>query len=400
MAAKKGKRGLRFYVSWIGPWNDPWREWQKTEKGEETQYKGKTLQTLPLNDEEWPGVPVSETGLSGRTVHIGPTLTALFHKTSMFCNLSDLDRVYLLHQTNLLDQPDNKEYLQETIRRIIRARTEHGDRIDASKIRWVPISEINDPTSHAEIIDALVKWIESDEDPFQFVRGKQTHQISINLSPGTASKHASWMMLNWNGSFRKADVQFYQYEISLFGTDVLDGKHKQAVRQINFGELSRYNESPSPQKIKKSRKDQLESPHYSEVVTQIENAAFLGLPIVLVGERGSGKTILAEHYHERRCHYRKQRNLDKANHIALQSNSGRVREPSEPYGEFVTVTLSEYGRLEDLRDELFGWAQGAFTGSEGKNDGLLGRAHKGTLFLDESWSLSAEGCRRGDLFEV
>jgi transcriptional regulator with AAA-type ATPase domain len=52
-------------------------------------------------------------------------------------------------------------------------------------------------------------------------------------------------------------------------------------------------------------------------------------------------------------------------------------------GLFVKITLAEFADLDTLRDTLFGWAKGSWTGAEEAYDGLLGEAHHGTLFLDE-----------------
>src|SRR5205814_8705816 len=52
-------------------------------------------------------------------------------------------------------------------------------------------------------------------------------------------------------------------------------------------------------------------------------------------------------------------------------------------GNFVPVTLSEYADLHELRDNLFGWAEGSWTGAKEEYHGLLGLAHRGTLVLGE-----------------
>jgi transcriptional regulator with AAA-type ATPase domain len=127
---------------------------------------------------------------------------------------------------------------------------------------------------------------------------------------------------------------------------------------------------------------------------QIDKAAQLGMPVFLQGDRGSGKTFLAEFAHRRRMVYR-QDEESRCGQITIPRSglSKRDGRPAlgppldETGGRFVTVPLSQYAgaKAEDLRDELFGWAKGAFSGvgAEQPNDGLIGQAHRGTLFLDE-----------------
>lgn len=88
---------------------------------------------------------------------------------------------------------------------------------------------------------------------------------------------------------------------------------------------------------------------------RVEAAALRGLPILIRGETGTGKEQLARHAH---------------------AASGRR-------GAFVPVNCAA---LPDtlVEAELFGHAEGAFTGARrGGAPGLVVQAHGGTLFLDE-----------------
>jgi DNA-binding NtrC family response regulator len=78
-------------------------------------------------------------------------------------------------------------------------------------------------------------------------------------------------------------------------------------------------------------------------------------PVLIMGETGSGKGVLARWLH---------------------SQSSRAEEA------FVDINCAGLSR-ELLESELFGHAKGAFTGAIADRKGLLDVAHRGTLFLDE-----------------
>ncbi len=83
-------------------------------------------------------------------------------------------------------------------------------------------------------------------------------------------------------------------------------------------------------------------------------------PILITGESGVGKELIAEAVH------------------ALSGNSG----------DLVSVNVAG---LDDnvFADTLFGHVRGAFTGAEGARKGMIEKAAGGTLFLDEIGDLSA-----------
>jgi DNA-binding NtrC family response regulator len=82
-------------------------------------------------------------------------------------------------------------------------------------------------------------------------------------------------------------------------------------------------------------------------------------PILIQGETGSGKGVLARWLHEQ----------------------GARRD--EPFVDLNSAGLSR----EFLESELFGHTRGAFTGAVNEKKGLFEVAHRGTLFLDEMGDL-------------
>jgi psp operon transcriptional activator len=98
-----------------------------------------------------------------------------------------------------------------------------------------------------------------------------------------------------------------------------------------------------------------QSNSFLEVLEQISQVAPLSKPVLIIGERGTGKELVAA-----RLHYlskRWEQSYLKLNCAALNENL--------------------------LETELFGYDSGAFTGANKRHEGRFERADKGTLFLDE-----------------
>lgn len=104
-----------------------------------------------------------------------------------------------------------------------------------------------------------------------------------------------------------------------------------------------------------------ESPAFLEVLDLISQVAPLNKPILVVGERGTGKELVAS-----RLHYL----------------SGRW---DQEYIKMNCAAISE----SLLETELFGHEAGAFTGALKLHKGRFERAHRGSLFLDELANTSA-----------
>jgi DNA-binding NtrC family response regulator len=97
----------------------------------------------------------------------------------------------------------------------------------------------------------------------------------------------------------------------------------------------------------------------SRAIRRLEEMAAAAIasdvPVLILGETGTGKGVLARWIHE---------------------NSARKSEP------FVDLNCAGLSR-ELAESELFGHQRGAFTGAVTSKPGLIEVAHKGTLFLDE-----------------
>ena len=109
----------------------------------------------------------------------------------------------------------------------------------------------------------------------------------------------------------------------------------------------------------------LSYPHaFSLIITQnkrmhaifllVESIAKTSEPVLIIGETGVGKNLIAKAIHE---------------------TSGRE-------GPFIEINVAGFDDTM-FADNLFGHRKGAFTGAVEPRDGLVSRAHGGTLFLDE-----------------
>ncbi len=98
-----------------------------------------------------------------------------------------------------------------------------------------------------------------------------------------------------------------------------------------------------------------ESPAFLEVLDEVSRVAPLDRPVLIVGERGTGKELIAE-----RLHYLSQR----WDQPLIKLNCGAISESL-------------------LESELFGHEAGAFTDAGRQRQGRFEHADGGSLFLDE-----------------
>ncbi len=103
-----------------------------------------------------------------------------------------------------------------------------------------------------------------------------------------------------------------------------------------------------------------QSPAFLAVLEHVSRAADLDRPVLIIGERGTGKELIADRFHYL---------------------SGRWE---EPFLKVNCATLAE----PLLDSELFGHEAGAYTGAIHRHPGRFERAGRGTLFLDEIGSMS------------
>ncbi len=104
------------------------------------------------------------------------------------------------------------------------------------------------------------------------------------------------------------------------------------------------------------------SEEIKKVFNQVNQVAPTGFTVILYGETGSGKELIAR---------------------AIHNQSKRKR------SKIVTI---DCGAIPEtlLESELFGYEKGAFTGADKRKEGYVESASKSTLFLDEIGNLSLQ----------
>jgi len=96
-------------------------------------------------------------------------------------------------------------------------------------------------------------------------------------------------------------------------------------------------------------------PNYKKVMRQIEQVADTDATVLILGETGTGKELLARAVHQL---------SDRADYPMIKVNCGALPENL-------------------IESELFGHEKGSFTGAHQQKIGKFERAEKGTIFLDE-----------------
>ncbi len=96
------------------------------------------------------------------------------------------------------------------------------------------------------------------------------------------------------------------------------------------------------------------NPIVVKLLEDIQRVAIKNTPILLEGETGTGKSLLAR----------------------------KIHDISQRKGPFVSINCATFSQ-HLLETELFGHAKGAFTGAKDARKGLVATAQDGTLFLDE-----------------
>lgn len=282
----------------------------------------------------------------------GPTLTLLFDEESTF--KGRVQDVVLLRRRCKQGLDDRERIATEETIKAIHARE---PRIEVHVEHW----DGENPTDHKAIFSFLRHKVPELRERF---RGRE---LVVHASPGTASMHTVWVLMAETGFIEQPFqlVQSYRKE---------DRRGGPAIVPIKVGIetfYTAYMESQPPPGV--ADEEQLKwdpakfrSKTMKDLYTEARRFARISVPVLLMGERGTGKTTLASW-------------------IRLQSpfkcEALGAHWPVVPCGQYSGDTM---------RAELFGHTKGAFTGADRDKEGLLARADGDTLFLDEIGDVSPD----------
>ena len=276
---------------------------------------------------------------------MGPTLTLLFDPESPWSG--QVGDVVLLHR-------DVEGGGGERERRAVGETVEELGRQSPPPRVHLEAWDGDDPTDHRGIFEFL-------RDRLPELRKRfKGRELVLHVSPGTPSMHTVWVLMAETGFIEPPFTVVKSYRRH-------ERRGRGAVVPVELGIETFY------KRYKASRPRQASSEEQSviwdpgrfqthamlEVFAEARRFAQLNVPVLLRGERGTGKTTLANW---------------------IRSNSPFKRDEQD--ARWPSVACGQYNP-ETMRAELFGYKKGAFTGATADREGLLAVAHRDTLFLDE-----------------
>lgn len=282
--------------------------------------------------------------------HAAPLLTAISNPRSPL--RGRVERVYLCWRKAPSPEGDReRDAVRETLKAL---RSELKPACpEITKMSWETEAS---PTDHAAIRPFAERTLAT-------VRAQNPEAlIAIHLSPGTPAMHAVWLVLGSTG-FVSGPVRLLQ---------TTDRRGQAAghppVKYLKFDldtwlkrfRASRPNLASDDDQGHMWDPARVKSSGLKEALAKLQEWAPLRVPVLLVGERGTGKTTLANF---------------------LRTMSPFQKEQKDGWPVVVCGQFRVNPQL--ARAELFGQVKGAFTGATRDRVGLLEQADGETLFLDE-----------------
>ena len=262
----------------------------------------------------------------------------------------------------LLERPDRRKSAEEILALGMRLMDADGGYLftleDAGLSLLCAVPEDNESYSHSAVKAALrngetLIWsAAADADAevsVQSIEQKNIHSILVSpFGPRSSGRPAGLLYLHR----KRPETPFTEPQRRLFAriSQVFG-----AVLSANQARVEQAERIESLREIKGSGDLVYSAPEMARVVESAVRAAGSGVPVLITGETGTGKDVMANFIHER---------------------SARAGKP------FIAVNC---GAIPEnlIESELFGHEKGAFTGAVGQQRGLFEQAAGGTLFLDE-----------------
>jgi DNA-binding NtrC family response regulator len=219
----------------------------------------------------------------------------------------------------------------------------------------------DDPTDYRGIFaflrDQVVPWR----------RRHAERPVIIHISPGTPAMQTVWVLMAETGLIPKPFDLVKSFRRS-------ERRGQPAVVPVEIGIETFYKaylesrpwQSASAEQAVGWDPARFQSPLLKRLYVEAGRIAQLNVPVLILGERGTGKTTLAGWLRQR----------------------SRFRKPEQDTS-WPAIACGQYSP-ETMRAELFGYKKGAFTGATQPHDGLLASADGDTLFLDEIGDISRD----------
>jgi DNA-binding NtrC family response regulator len=285
----------------------------------------------------------------------GPTLTLLFDPESPY--RGGVSDVVLFYRSPSEDPKRHEDFAAaEATRKEIKRLTGNKS-IQVELMPWYS----EDPTDHRSIFAFLESNIGDIGERFD------GQPLVVHISPGTPAMQTVWVLMAEMGLIRKP----------FSAVKSLRRAHRAgrpAVVPVSLDIPTFYKSfhQARPRHVEWSGETMLLDPRHfvssnlKRLYADARRFGQLNVPILILGERGTGKTTLASW---------------------IRSNSP-FREPEKDMS-WPSVPCSQYSP-EIMRAELFGYVKGAFTDAKQDTEGLLHVADGDTLFLDEIGDISRD----------
>lgn len=217
--------------------------------------------------------------------------------------------------------------------------------------------ELPDPTDYDGIFRCANRVL---ADVTQSAAGQRSH-LCILLSPGTPAMAVVWVLLGRS----RYPATFYQtgkgrLVEARIPVDLFEEVVPELLRDRDIA--LQHLAAKNPSEVEGFEAIVGQSQAIRLAVGRAQRAALRDVPVLLVGETGTGKEMFAQAIH------------------AASRRKG---------GPFEAINCAAIPR-ELLEAELFGHVKGAFTGADRDRDGAFARANGGTLLLDEVGECDAQ----------
>ena len=284
---------------------------------------------------------------SGRTGMIsGPTLQLLFDKNFNALHLFSSDKKSMEKASKL------KSYVEDNKKNKLEFKKNKEIKIN------LELLPLNSPADYQNLWEKLPKKVES------IIKGYNDPGIEVyfNLSSGTRAMTATWLMMAGTGQFR-------DHHPKLLSPQLIEKTGEVSTEQIDSEIFPFIHELKDKIDSDLGLVNKFRSEEMQRIMRDLAIISRgVGIPVLLLGETGTGKTTLAKQFH-------------------------KMNEKKD--SPFIAVVCGNFvgADLNVVKSDLFGRVKGAYTGADSDSSGFLSEADGGTLFLDEIGDIPMEAQR-------